>query len=167
VNNHCRAGALALALVLPALPAFAQTAASPSPEALKLAEQLVAKVGGERAATLQAISGPMVGMMQQMGIQQPDRAQALVQEAVMPVLSAHYNDLVQIEAKSYASVLSVTDLKAIVAFYDTPAGQSLIRAQPQLAQAKVTGMTQWMGTMQPELQAKIQQTLKTHGWDKG
>ncbi len=30
----------------------------------------------------------------------------------------------------FAAVLSVEDMKAISAFYSTPAGQSLIRAQP-------------------------------------
>lgn len=155
-----------LALTLPAVPAFTQTAA-PSPDGLRLARELVAKTDGDRTATIQALSGPMVGMMQNMGISQPDRAQALVQEAMLPVLSGHYDDLLAIQAKSYASVLSEDDLKASLAFYNTPAGQNLIRAQPQLAQAKLTGLTQWIGGLQPELQTRIQQTLKAHGWDKG
>ncbi len=169
MSNRLRrsALALALALVLSPLAASAQTAAAPSPEALKLARELVVKTSGDRAATLQGISGPMVGMMQQMGIKQPDRAQALVQEAVMPILTEHFDDLTTLRAKEYASLLSVDDMKAISAFYDTPAGRSLIKAQPQLAQATMTGMTQWMGALQPEMQTKIQQVLKAHGWDKG
>lgn len=161
-NRLCR-GALALALAVSPFTALAQTA--PSPEALALARDLVVKTSGDQAATLQGISGPMVGMMQQMGIKQPDRAQAL--EAVVPVLTAHYDDLINIQAKSFASALTIDDMKAIGAFYNTPAGQSLIRAQPQLAQATLTGMTQWMTSLQPELQAKIQQMVKSHGWDKG
>ena len=109
----------------------------------------------------------MVGMMQQMSISQPDRAKALVQEVVMPILTTHFDDLLTIKAKSFAAVLSVEDMKAIGAFYGTPAGQSLIRAQPQLAQATLTGMTQWVTAVQPEMQTKIQQVVKSHGWDKG
>lgn len=166
MSNRLVCNAVALALAFSPVAASAQTAA-PSPEALALARELVVKTAGDRDATLQSVSGPMVGMMQQMGTRQQDRAQAMVQEAVMPVLTAHYDDLLTLRVKSYASVLSVEDMKGISAFYNTPAGQSLIRAQPQLAQATVTGMTQWMSGLQPELQTKIQQVLKAHGWDKG
>lgn len=166
MSNRLRSSALALALALSPLAASAQPAA-PSPEALKLARALVEKTSGDKDATLKSVAGPMVGMMQQMGIRQVDRAQAVVQEAVMPILTQHYDELVDIRAKTFASVLSVEDMKGIVAFYDTPAGQSLIRAQPAMAQSTVTGMTQWMTALQPEMQAKVQQVIKTHGWDKG
>ena len=166
MSNRLRRGALVLALVLPALPAFAQTAA-PSAEGLRLARELATKTEGDRASMLQSLGGPLVGMMQQMGVPQADRAQVLVQEVVLPILSSRYDDLLAIQAKSYASVLSVDDMKGALAFYNTPAGQNLIRAQPQLAQLKLTGMTQWIGALQPELQTRIQQTLKARGWDKG
>ena len=164
--NRFRGGTLAVALALSPFAASAQTAV-PGPEALALARDLVVKTSGDRDATLQSIGGPMAGMMQQIGISQPDRAKALVQEAVMPILTTHYDDLLAIKAKSFAAVLSVEDMKAIGAFYGTPAGQSLIRAQPQLAQATLTGMTQWVTALQPEMQTKIQQVVKSHGWDKG
>lgn len=166
MSNRLRCGTLVLALALSSLSALAQTAA-PSPEGLRLARELVAKTEGDRTSMLQSISGPMVGMMQQMGVQQPDRAQVLVQEVVLPVLSGHFDDLLAIQAKSYASVLSVDDMKGALAFYNTPAGQNLIRAQPQLAQLKLAGMTQWIGGLQGELQTRIQQTMKARGWDKG
>ena len=98
---------------------------------------------------LQSLGGPMVGMMQQMGVPQADRAQVLVQEVVLPVLSSRYEDLLAIQAKAFASVLSVDNMKGALAFYNTPTGQNLIRAQPQLAQLKLTGMTQWIGGLQP------------------
>lgn len=166
MTNRIRNGALALTLAMLPVAALAQTAA-PTPEALTLARDLVVRTSGDRDATLQSISGPMVGMMQQMGIREPDRAKAVVDEAVMPILTAHYDDLVTLKAKAYASVLSIDDMKAIGVFYNTKAGQSLIRAQPQLAQAQLTGMTQWMSALQPEMQTKIQQIVKSHGWDKG
>ena len=166
MSNRLRRLALVLALALPAVPAFAQTAA-PSAESLRLARELATKTEGDRASMLQSLGGPMVGMMQQMGVPQADRAQVLVQEVVLPVLSSRYDDLLAIQAKAFASVLSVDDMKGALAFYNTPAGQSMIRAQPQLAQLKLTGMTQWIGGLQPELQTRIQQTLKARGWDKG
>lgn len=167
MSNRLVLSTLAVALVLCPVAALAQASTAPSAETLKVARELVAKITGDRSATLKSIAGPMVGMIQQMGIKQQDRAQALVQEALMPILMAHYDDLLAIHARSYATVLSVADMKAIATFYDTPAGQSLMRAQPQLAQATVTGMTEWITGLQPEMQMKIQQTIQAHGWDKG
>ncbi len=112
------------------------------------------------------MTGPMVGMVQQMGIDKPDRAQAIVHEALMPILEEHVGGLIDRSAQAYAQVLSESDLKAIIAFYDTPAGQDLIKAQPMLAQLRITGLTQWMATLQPEMQAKMAEVVKRHGWDK-
>lgn len=156
------AGAALLACAT--VPAMAQT---PSPESLDLARQLVAKVDPSPQQTVAAMSGPMVGMIQKMGVQQPDRAQALVQEAVLPVLSEHLSDLSDMAANAYAQVLSVDDLKATLAFYNTKAGQDLIAAQPKLAQLRIGNLTQWMGKLQPEIQARIQAVATSHGWDKG
>ena len=157
-------GGVALVACAVATPAAAQT---PSTEALTLARQLVAKVDPSPQQTIQSMAGPMVGMIQQMGVQQPDRAQALVNEAVVPILTDHIGDLVDLSAQSYAQVLSVDDLKAVLAFYNTKAGADLIAAQPKLAQLRITGVTQWMGKLQPEIQSKIQSVAKAHGWDKG
>ncbi len=146
---------------LAAAPAFAQ---APTSETMALARQLVAKVDPAPQQTLAAMVAPMVGMVQQMGVRQPDRAKALVQEAMMPVLTEHMSDLTDMSAKAYAEVLSVSDLKAVIAFYDTPAGADLIAAQPKLAQLRVQNLSQWMGALQPELQAKIQAVMKSHNW---
>lgn len=142
--------------------------ATPAPDAatLKAAREVVAKMQGDRSTTLSAMSGPMVGLMQQMGVREPDRAQVLVQEVVLPVMTAHFDELLDVQARSFASVLSGADLQAVSAFYDTPAGRALAKAQPQLAQAQLTGMTQWMGGLVPEIQGKATQAVKAHGWDK-
>ena len=59
------------------------------------------------------------------------------------------------------------DLKAIAAFYATPAGRNLVKAQPQLSQAMLTGMQQWIGTLAPEMQDKVAQAAEAHGWVPG
>jgi uncharacterized protein len=142
-------------------------AATPDPATLKAARDVVAQMQGDRSTTLNAMSGPMVGMMQQMGVREQDRAQVLVQEVVLPMLTARYDDLLDIQARSFAGVLAKEDLQAIGAFYATPAGKRLAAAQPQLAQAQLTGMTQWMSQMMPEMQAKLTQAIKAHGWAPG
>lgn len=161
-------GALFGALLL-SCSAFAQTPAAPAatPESLKAAREIVAQMQGDRATVLKVMSAPMVGLMQQMGIKEPDRAQVLVQEVVMPLLTAHYDELLDVQARAYAGALTLPDLQAISAFYKTPAGHNLAVAQPTLAQAQVAGMTQWMSALAPELQTKLAQAIQTHGWAPG
>ena len=157
---------LPVACLLVALsgPALAQTA---TPESLALAKQLVTKIEPSPQQTIAQLGGSMVGMMQQMGIKDPEQAKVIVQEALMPLLSEHIGGLMDRSASAYAETMSVEDLKAIIAFYDTKAGQDLIKAQPLLAQRRVQGMTAWMGELQPEMQTKVAAVIKQHGWDKG
>ena len=161
---------LCLGAALPGA-ALAQTKAVPTaaPDAatLKVARDVVAQMQGDRATVLASMGAPMVGMMQQMGIKEADKAQVLVQEVVMPVLTAHYDELLDIQARGYASVLNRDDLQAVGAFYATPAGRRLAAAQPQLAQAQMTGMQQWMQSVMPDMQGKIVQAIQTHGWAPG
>ncbi len=168
---HIRLPLLAAFLAVPLLahPALAQTSPTQTldPGTLDLAKQLVGKTAGEKEQVLTGMSTPMIGFMQQMGVRDPTKARELVDEAIMPLLREHYDELVEIQARSYAEALSVDDLKATLAFYDTKAGQDLIKAQPVLAQTRVTGMTQWMGTLQPEMQARVAKTAKAHGWTNG
>ncbi|MEH3144162.1 MAG: DUF2059 domain-containing protein [Methylobacterium frigidaeris] len=145
-------------------PPPAPAASTPDAATLKAAREVVALMQGDRTTTLNALSGPMTGMMQQMGIREPDRARVLVQEVVLPTLTTRYDDLLDIQARSFASVLGKDDLQAVATFYASPAGRRLAAAQPQLAQAQLTGVTQWMGQLMPELQAKVAQAVKTHGW---
>lgn len=144
-------------------PVLAQTA---TPEATGLAKQLVAKVEPNPQQTISQLGGSMVGMMQQMGIKDPEHAQVLVREALLPLLSEHIGELSDRTAAAYAETLSVEDLKATIAFYDTKAGHDLIKAQPVLAQRRVQGLTTWMAGLQPEMQARIAAVMKQHGWDK-
>ncbi|SFM88432.1 hypothetical protein SAMN05192568_10713 [Methylobacterium pseudosasicola] len=119
---------------------------------------------GDRTATLSAMAAPMVGMMQQIGIKEPDKAQVLVQEVVMPTLIAHYDELLDIQARGFATILGQDDLQAISTFYATPAGKRLAAAQPQLAQIQLAGLQQWMQSVGPEMQGKIVKAVQAHGW---
>ncbi|GJE62717.1 DUF2059 domain-containing protein [Methylobacterium trifolii] len=141
----------------------------PAPDAatLKIAREVVMQMQGDRTAVLNTMGAPMVGLMQQMGVKEPDRAQVLVQEVVIPVLTAHYDELLDIQARGYASVLGKEDLQAVGAFYASPAGRRLAVAQPQLAQAQMSGMSQWMQSVMPDMQGKIVQAIKAHGWGPG
>lgn len=141
------------------------------PERLAAAREVVAAAQGDRKQVLDAMRAPMAGMMQQMMAQQDakaaERAPILLDEVVMPLLESHYDELLSVQALSFAAVLSLDDLRAVAAFYKTPAGRNLVKAQPQLAQALLTGMKQWMGTLMPEMQKKTLEAAKNHGWIPG
>ena len=141
--------------------------AAPDPATQKAARDVVAQMQGDRTALLNAMVAPMVGMMQQIGIKQQDQAQSLVQEVVLPTLTAHYDELLDIQARGFAAALNKDDLQAIAAFYATPVGKRLVAAQPQLAQAQMTGTQQWMQSVMPEMQGKIVKAVQAHGWAQG
>lgn len=154
------------ALAQPAAPKPGPTV-TPDPTTLKAAKDLVMQMQGERTTVLASMAAPMVGLVQQMGIKEPDRAQVLVQEVVMPVLTAHYDELLDIQARGFATALPKEDLQAIGTFYASPAGRRLVAAQPQLAQAQMTGVSQWMQSVTPEMQGKLVQAIQAHGWSAG
>lgn len=85
----------------------------------------------------------------------------------MPTLSAHYDELLDIQARGFATILGKDDLQAIAAFYATPTGKRLAAAQPQLAQIQLAGMQQWMQAVAPEMQGKIVKAVQDHGWGPG
>lgn len=134
------------------------------PERVAAAREVIAAAQGDRAAVLAAMKAPMVGMIQQMGIKEPEKARVMVEEVVMPTLAQHYDALLSIQALAFATALSKEDLKAVAAFYATPAGRSLVKAQPQLTQAMLTGTQHWMRSIAPELQDKIAKAAEAHGW---
>ncbi|NEU14099.1 DUF2059 domain-containing protein [Methylobacterium sp. BTF04] len=156
------------AMAQPAAPdAKTDVSATTDPATLKVAREVVAQMQGDRATTLNSMAAPMAAMMQQMGIKEPERAQVIVREAVLPMLSDHYDALLDIQARSFASVLSKDDLQAIGTFYASAAGRRLATAQPRLAQAQMTGMSQWMQGLMPEMQTRVMQAIKAHGWAPG
>ena len=158
-----RCAALALAVTLSSA-ALAQQPAPADPATLAAARDLVSKMQGDRNAVLQSMAAPMVGMVAQMGVSQADRAQVLVGEVIIPTLASRYDELLDIQAKAFAATLPTSDLQAAAAFYGSPAGRNFAAAQPKLAQASIAGMTQWMGSVAPEMQTKLQAAVQKHGW---
>lgn len=162
IRHPLYAFALTLGLGLAASqPSAAQEAAT-----LAAAREVVTKMQPDRATLLASMAAPMVPLVQQMGVREADKAQVLVQEVILPTLTANYDKLLDSQARSYASVLSVADLKAVAAFYETPAGRTFVTAQPRLAQAQLASTTAWMQGIAPELQTKLQAAIKAHGWAK-
>ncbi len=143
--------------------AGAMARAAPNPDSAALAATLVDK---SQAGDLNAMSGlivPFPRLMREMGVTDPRHFPAIVHEAVMPVLNDHSDDLTDIQVRTYASLLSPADMKAAIAFYDSPAGKSLVRAKFKLLQTNMAQGGALLDRLTPEIQRKAQQVLKAHG----
>lgn len=162
----------ALPVSLRADPATAPPAAPMvDPARLALAREVITRGQGDRDATLAALKGPVAALvdqnLRQMGLVAPDKVQIMMDEVMMPILEAHYDEMLDMHALAYAAVFPTEDLRAIAAFYATPAGRRLVKAKPQLAQATLVGLRQWLATLMPEMQQKVAGTAKAHGWVPG
>lgn len=171
VSAACILAAFAAPVRAQVPPAAKSEQATVDPERLAAAREVIAAAQGDRKQVLDAMRAPLTGMMAQTmaphDAKAAERAPILLDEVVMPLLAAHFDELLSIQAISFAAVLSLDDLKAVSAFYKTPAGRNLVKVQPQLAQAQLTGMKQWMGALMPEMQRKTMDAAKAHGWIPG
>jgi hypothetical protein len=141
--------------------------APPSAEALSLAKIFVAKTTNGDIASYNFLALPMSKLMHEMGVSGPDQSKAILREAIVPVLAKHSDELTDIQAKTAASVLSVDDLKAALAFYATPAGAHYLQVQQPLRQLNLAALSQLFETLRPEFEAKTAEVMKAHGWVKG
>jgi hypothetical protein len=71
-------------------------------------------------------------------------------------MNANTSDLIEQLIPVYAQYYSMDDLKAVNAFYESPAGQHMIQAQPQIASAAMQIGQQWGQGMAAKVMAEIQ-----------
>lgn len=71
-----------------------------------------------------------------------------------------YDELVEMLVPVYQKYLTVKDLEAIIAFYQTPAGKKFGKAVPQITQECMLIGQQWG----MQLGGKIQEKLKARGY---
>ena len=141
-------------------------APAPDPQALSLARALVAKTETGGVTSLPWLGPPMGMFMQQWHITPRDHAQIIFREALVPVLQKHEAEFRDIEARTLAADMSVDDLKAVNAFYDSPAGLAMLRMHEPLLKLNLAAFQQLLEKLKPEMQPKVDDALKSHGWIK-
>jgi hypothetical protein len=147
--------------------AKAPVAGVPTTEATDAARALV---GASRTGGLGALSGlvlPFPKLLSEMGVQPGPRFPVAMRQAVLPVIFEHADDFTVVQVHSYSTLLSLPDMKAATAFYNSPAGQDIVRLRPLLIQREAGPAFKLIATLHPEIDTKVQQTLKAHGWSKG
>lgn len=150
-----------------AQPPSAPVQQTPTAEALALARTLVEKsgVGGQAAMTGLIIPPP--GYIASLGVTQPQQVQAVTHDAVMPTLGDHADALTDIQVKSYATLLSVPEMKAAIAFFDSPAGQNLAKFRGPRIQGEMAKATALIAKLEPEITAQASAVAHAHGWPGG
>ena len=130
---------LALLAVLAALPAAAPPAAAQSPranvtgidenrrEVRQMAE--IFEIVPQAEALLSRMRQDIIASTLRTSELPPDQAAAVVDEILMPNFVARSAELVEELLEPYALNLTITDLKALRAFYVSPLGQKFLRAQ--------------------------------------
>jgi hypothetical protein len=124
------------AVVIAATPALAQPAAAPPPPSahqLELSHRLIAAM--HMTDTMNGIIQPLVAQMVDMQTKQlpgfkPEWRQPLI-EATQESMNDLFPKLMSRMEVVYAQVLSEDELNASIAFYESSAGQSILRKLPQ------------------------------------
>lgn len=155
-----RAGLFALA-VLSAAPTLAQ---SPSPDALAAAKELVTTMNlAEQFKSLM----PMIMKNLKPAIVQGRSDVDRDYEAMAPILlegfEARMGELSEAVAIVYSSNFSADDLRAVTAFYRTPAGRKLLEKTPVVAQQTMAAGQKFGQSVAADMQKRIIEELRKKG----
>ncbi len=163
---------LVVAAVATAFAACAQTPSAPAQvaptaDALALARTLVEKsrVGGQVA--MSGLVMPPPGYIASLGVTDPMQAQVVAHDAVMPALGDHADALTDIQVRSYATLLSVPEMKAAIAFFDSPAGHNFVKVRGSRIQDAASQASALIAKLEPEITAQASAVARAHGWPGG
>jgi hypothetical protein len=162
--------ALLGATLFTAVPALAQPAPPASApgiteESRAAARELMQATGA--AAQMEqlapALMQQMATAMASVSNQPADKVLAIINEVILPEFRARLPEMLNQSADLWAAQLTVTELRELKAFYETPLGRRLREATPLVnAQAAVLGM-RWGQEVAASAIAKHRDTLRARG----
>ena len=154
------------ALVVAAMVAFGPVAHSqqPSAAAMATARQLIA------ATDATTVFNPLIaGVVEQAKLlflqQNPGLAKDLNEIAakLRTDLAPRFGELNEEMAKLYATSFTEQELKAILVFYELPAGKKLLAQQPTVVDASMKFAQDWANKLSDQVIAKMREELKKRG----
>jgi hypothetical protein len=153
--------AIALAACVPAVHAQQQ---QPPASSIQVAKQLIAVTGAT------TVFNPLIaGVVEQAKIlflqQNPALAKDLNEVAakIRSDLQPRFSEISDEVAKLYASNFTEQELKDIVTFYQSPAGQKLLTAQTKVIESSMAFAQTWANTLSDEVIVKIRDEMKKRG----
>jgi hypothetical protein len=162
-HRAARMAAVALALVFASPVANAEDA-QPSPAAMATAKELVNTTGAT------ALFNPLIaGVVEQAKLlylqQNPDLTKDLndIATKMRSDLAPRFSELTGEVARLYATHFTEQELKDILAFYKSPAGQKMLAEQPKVVDGSMKFAQNWANKLSDEVMAKMRDELKKRG----
>jgi uncharacterized protein len=163
------AAALALGLVLAALPAAAQQPAAPplkqaSPAAIAAAKEILAM---KNVSMMYASAVPNIvqqtkdSLLQNNLNYQKDLNEVAV--VVAQRLAGREKEIGDGMAQIYANEFTEQELKELVTFYRSPLGQKLLASEPRAVQFSMSYMNQWAGQFAETVNAEFRAEMRKRG----
>jgi uncharacterized protein len=136
---------------------------APSPSHLAAARALVIACGMSRS-----FSSDIPQLMDQIGSlyqTQPEltRDLAAVLTELKPEFDHQADEMVDIAAQIYVKQMSEPDLKAAVAFFESPAGKKFVETQPAVLTEVVPAMQGWRGKISTDMMTRVRAEMKKKG----
>ncbi|MGE4218651.1 MAG: DUF2059 domain-containing protein [Alphaproteobacteria bacterium] len=150
------APALMLGVLLTAAPVWAQTAGGDGEKAALVRELMqMNNALGSAEIVAQAMRQNLTSALRQRDPNLPPAVAKIVEEETLGIVRSNQNALVTEVIKIYDSHFTAAELKDILAFYRTPAGQKFAKITPTLAQESVQAGQRWAQGIAPKLAERI------------
>lgn len=157
-----------LALVASAGVAGAQAqpqppAPQPSQSHLDAARAVV--VGSGMVRSFEAILPQIIQRIRDTLITRPEMAKDLedVVQKTTPTFVRAKDQMIDVAARIYATQMSEDDLKAIAAFYASPAGKHFVETQPSVLDQMFNEMQAWTETLSSVVIQRVRAEMKARG----
>ncbi len=147
----------------PAGPAVASSTA-PSPSHLAAARALVVACGMSRSFSI-----IIPQFMDQIGSSLTQTRPELIHDlnavltGLKPEFDKQADEMVDIAAQIYVKQMSEQDLKAAVAFFQSPAGKKYVETQPAFVTEIMTAMQAWQGKISTDMMTRVRAEMKKKG----
>ena len=93
------------------------------------------------------------------------RDMTAVLDQLRPEFEKQSDEMIDLSARIYATLLSENELDAILAFYDSEAGKKYVGAQPLFLNQLVSGIQAWQQKISTNMMARVRQEMKKKGHD--
>ncbi len=155
-----------LAAVTVALASFGPAAHSqqPPPAAMATAKELIAFTGS--AAVFDPLIAGVVEQAKLLFLQQdPSLGKDLneIANKLRTDLAPRYVELTDEMARLYATHFTEPELKAILAFYQSPVGKKMLAQQPTVVDASMKFAQDWANKLSDQVIAKMREELQKRG----
>ncbi|MCB4767954.1 DUF2059 domain-containing protein [Ancylobacter sp. Lp-2] len=154
--------AVAPALAQSAAPA---AAAQPSPERMKLANELL--VANGEASSFDSIIPTIVEQTAGSFVQaNPDLIRDLrdVAKSLVPEYEARKAEITAILARTYAAQFTEAELGELLAFYRSPTGRKLVAQRQELLDEGLKGIQTWSAKFGQEVETRVRAEMKKRGF---